>query len=186
MRTLLLLALLAAPLLARPPVVSQVLLMNDLEDKLMELHEKLRSSEAFANKVPQERMILRFQAGAKEFAGRKLNGQSLVKALLEDWKAIQKPMAQCDPEQIRVLEMLAAALEARYKVPPPIPKKERYLAAKVLVKALKSKYDIVRKTAIDGLEKVYGKTLLYRYDATPAQRNERYRKWLREIEKLRR
>ena len=186
MKTLILAALLAAPVLARPPVVSQVIAMDELEGKLMELQEKLRGIEAFANKLPQERMILRFQAGAKEFEGRRMTGQSLVKAILEDWKAVQQPMERCSPEQIRILEMLPTALETRYNVPPPIPRKERHLAGKTLAKALKSKHDIVRKTAIDSLEKIYGKTLLYRYDATPAQRNERYRKWLREIEKKRR
>ena len=55
----------------------------------------------------------------------------------------------------------------------------------LLVKALKSKHDIIRKTAIECLYEIYGRTLLYRHNAPQGHRNERYRKWLKEIDKLR-
>ena len=111
--------------------------------------------------------------------------KDFVKAFLIKWPAVQKAEEKCHPDALRVLALLPDELKARYNFIP-IPKEKRYQASRVLVKALRSKHDIIRKTAIECLNRIYRRTLLYRYNAPPGQRNERYRKWLKEIDKLRR
>jgi len=187
MRTLLLAAVLlglAAPALARPPQSPPFMRMDDLGPRLADLYQQLRQAELFAQKTRQERMILRFQQGAAEFEHKKLTDRAFVEEILVKWQAVQKPEERCEADHLRILALLSGALRARYNVVP-IPKSERYQASKVLVKGLKSKYDIIRKTAIQCLDAIYGRTLLYRHDASPGQRNERYRKWVKEIDRLR-
>jgi hypothetical protein len=184
-RTLFLLALVAVPAVARPPSVTPILRMDELEVKLADLHDKLKAEEEFKNKPRVERMILRFDQGAKTFEGKKLTGEMLCNAILKDWKAIQQPMAQVAPADAAILALLPGALAKRYKAPP-IPKKERYDASKVLVKLLTANHDTIRKAAIDSLFAIYDKSLLYKHDLPKAARRERQAKWRGEITKLRR
>lgn len=188
MRLPLVLLLLSAPLLAKPPSQSSVTRMDDLDVQLTDLLDKLQKQEAFASKPREERMILRYMAGDKEFEGRKLTGQTLAKAILEDWKAVQKPLEEVTADETRILELLASALGQRFgkAAPPPIPKKPRYNASKVLLKALKSRHDTIRKAGIDALHAIYDQRLLYRYDASSGARREKIARWSREIERRKR
>ena len=43
----------------------------------------------------------------------------------------------------------------------------------------------LRKAAIDCLEAIYGRNLMYRADASPGRRDALKKKWVKEIEKLR-
>lgn len=180
----LLLLLLAAPAWARPPAQA-FMRMDELEYELAGLHDRLRKQELFAGKLRRERMIIRFGEGAESFEGKRLTDKGFVEEILVRWSEVQRNEADCNTEHVRILGLLPAALERRYNVVP-IPKKARYDASKVLVKMLRSKHDILRKTAIDCLKGIYGTSLMYRPDATVGQRNERYRKWLKEIDKRRR
>lgn len=184
-RMILFVALLAAPALARPPETPPFMRMDELGPRLVDLAARLNKAELFEKKIRQERMILTFQEGAKRFEGKKLTDKGFVEEILVKWQAVQKAEEQCAADALRILLLLPGALKARYNIVP-IPKAERYQASKILVKALKSKHDIIRKTAIQCLDAIYGRTLLYKHDAPPAHRIERYRKWLKEIDKLRR
>ncbi|MHC4959520.1 MAG: hypothetical protein ACYTGN_14230 [Planctomycetota bacterium] len=184
-RTLILLALVALPAAARPPTVTTILRMDELEVKLADLHDQLKAEEEFKNKPREERMILRFEQGAKTFEGKKLTGEMVCTAVLKDWKAVQKALAELTPAEAEILALLPGALGKRYKAPP-IPKKERFAASKVLVKLLTAKQDTIRKAAIDSLFAIYDKSLLYKHDLPPAARRERQSKWSNEIKKLRR
>ena len=184
MRVLLLTVLFLAPALARPPETPPFMRMDELGPRLADLNAKLQKAELFAKKIRQERMILRFERGDKEFENKRFSDRSFVEEILVKWQAVQKPEEECEADHLRILALLPRALKARYDIFP-VPKAERYQAGKVLVKALKSKHFVLRKTAILCLDAIYGRMLLYRPDASPGQRNDRYRKWLKEIDKLR-
>ncbi len=184
MRMLLLTILFAAPALARPPATPPYMRMDDLGPKLADLNAKLRKAELFASKIRQERMILRFERGDEEFENKKFSDRSFVEEILVKWQAVQKPEEECEADHLRILALLPRALKARYDIFP-VPKAERYQASKVLVKALKIKHFVIRRAAILCLDAIYRRTLMYRADAPSGQRNDRYRKWLKEIDRLR-
>ena len=158
--------------------------MDELGPRLADLASTLNKAELFKKKIRQDRMILTFEQGAKKFEGKKFADKGFVEEILVKWPAVQPAEKKCSEEALRILALLKGSLKARYNLVP-IPKSERYQASKILVKALKSKHDIIRRTAIECLYEIYGRTLLYRHNAPPGHRKERYRKWLKEIEKLR-
>ena len=183
-RATLLLLFLSASVMAKPPS-GLFLRMHDLEQQLSKLHSDLIKAEEFTKKPRQERMILRFQARAKEFEGKKFNDRAFAEEILIRWDAVQKIEAECDANDLRILRLMPDALRARYNEVP-IPKAERYQASKVVLKLLKSKYLHLRKVGIDCLDAVYGHTLAYRADASPGMRSQRYQRWRRELDNRKR
>jgi hypothetical protein len=84
-----------------------------------------------------------------------------------------------------VLLKLPHALKERYAKVVPIPKSARHKASVPLVKALTHKNFYVREAAIESLKAIYGRTLLYKPDATAGARKTKQAKWRKEIENLR-
>lgn len=97
---------------------------------------------------------------------------------------MQASLWDLSSERRRILTELPRAVKARYHRVP-IPKEGRFEASRALVAALMSRHDAIRKTAISALDAIYGRTLLYRYDAPVKHRAEKHEKWVREIHKYR-
>ena len=177
---------LAVPAFARPPEVPEFARMADLKMRLVDRLQTLRAKEEFARKPRQERMVLSFQREIVEFDGKKLTGELVARELFEKWAKLPKKEGDADAEVKRILALVPQAMKVRYANVVPIPKNNRYQASKVLVAALLHKNFHVRKAAIDSLVAIYGRSLLYKPDASSGQRKARQKKWKREIEKLRR
>jgi len=180
------LVLLVAPAIARPPVAPDFARMAELQIQLTDKLQTIRRKEEFARKPRVERMTLSFERGAAEFEGKKLTGERVAEELFEKWSELPKKEGDASPEVKRVLSLVPQAMKVRYANVVPIPKNNRYQASKVLVAALVHKNFHVRKAAIDALVAIYGRSLLYKPDASPNQRKARQKKWKREIDKLRR
>ena len=101
------------------------------------------------------------------------------------WEAVQRPLAETTSEQRRILGLLPGAVRGRYGGTP-IPKEPRFEASRALVAALMSRHDTIRKAALEALDGIYGRTLMYRHDAPAEHRAEKHKRWVSEIHKLRR
>ncbi|MHC4225443.1 MAG: hypothetical protein ACYSUN_15745 [Planctomycetota bacterium] len=181
---LLLLVALAAPAAGRPPEVPDFVRMDELDMKLLNLESRFRQEEEFAKKPRQEKMILLFMGGTPKFEGKTLTGEWMVKEVLEKWDVWKLPAEQTPQEARDVLVKLPHALKERYAKVVPIPKTARHKASLPLVKALTHKNFYVREAAIESLKAIYGRTLLYKPDATPGARKAKQAKWRKEIDSL--
>jgi hypothetical protein len=181
-----LLLIVAAPALARPPEIRDFVRMDELSMKLLNLQATFAREEAFRSKPRQERMILLFMSGAPKFENRQLTGEWVVREVLEKWAVWKLEEVLVPAGAKEIVKQLPHALKERFAKGGPIPKQARYKASLQLVKALTHKNFYVREAAIKSLQEIYGRTLLYKPDESPTTRRQKQRKWRQLIEKLKR
>ncbi len=170
---LLLLALAAA---AQPPVVPDFVRLRKFKDDIASRLVQLKNAEDFASKPMEEKMLLAFLDGQKEFGNEKLTGTLVVKTCLMKWADVQQ--AQPTEAGKRVLGKLPEVLYKRYTDVIDIPK-DRKDVAKDLLKALDSDFFHVRAAAFESLKKMYrtGSGFMYVPEMTKKERAEPIKAW---------
>ncbi len=166
------------PLEPAPPV-------KPIDPEVARLRSALRVSEHAREELALELMIVRFGQGASSFRGVELSDREFVERALVKWEAVQAPLASLTSEQLRILDLLPGAVRVRYNRVP-ISKEGRFEASRALVAGLMSKHDTIRRVAANALDRVYGRTLGYAYNAPEELRAAKYKEWVSVIHRLRR
>ena len=170
------LSLVAAPVAARPPKITNYARIDNLLAHYDRETARLRREAEFRAKPRIERMIIRYRQ-QRTFEGKKLAGDYVVKQVFDDWDAIQKTSPT--EADVKILMQLPQALKANYSGirAVGVNRKERLNASKPLVKALTHDRLHMRQAAIDCLKAIYGTINLYRADASEADRKKAKRSW---------
>lgn len=164
---------------ARPRAMPDFTRYGTLVEQFAEVVSDAREREEFERKPREERLLILFARGAKEFEGKKLTPKWVAEQIFEEWKAVKADTVR--PEDERVLAYCAQAFKehfAHFGVN--IPRdalRERWEASKVFVDALDSNYLPLRQAAFRVLVALY--VVDYDYDPM-AQRSVRVaskRKW---------
>ncbi len=177
---LLLLALVAA---AGPPQSKDYARMNDLLRRLGSRYEALVRQEEFEKKPRVEKILISYGRGEKRFEKFSLTGENVVKVVF-DWDEVKKtpPGEEAD----RVLKKLVQVLTKRYARALDVPKRERYKASVLLVKALTDPRLHVRQAAIDSLKGIYRLTHghFYQADQEAKELKKKQKTWTAYIKRV--
>lgn len=186
MRTGLMILLVASVVAARPPKARGFTREDNLHFRLAEKLQKLEAKEQFEAKPRIEKIIILFQnlkPNDSPYFGKdkdriKLVGDVVATEVIEKWKDVQVPREKVSEENLRILNLLIPAMQARYGRGLDVDKKERYDASKVLVDALTSDYLHIRTVAIDCLKVIYrNQGRFYQPNAPKKDRIDKQKRW---------
>lgn len=152
---------------ARPRAMPDFTRYGTLVEQFAEIVSDAREREEFERKPREEKLLILFARGAKEFEGKKvLTPKWVAQQIFEEWKAVKADSV--GPEEEKILEYCAQVFKehfARFGVNiPPAVLRERWEASKVFVEALDSNHLVLRRAAFRVLSALY----MVDYDYDPA------------------
>lgn len=156
-----------------------------LVQQFAEVVDDAREREAFERKSREEKILILFARGAKEFEGKKLTPKWVAQQIFEEWKAVKAEPAR--PEDLQVLDLCAQAFKQHFDgFGVNLPReaiRERREASEVFLDALDSEYTHLRRAAFRTLEAIYRTEFGYDPDAPRSARLAAKKKWQAHVER---
>jgi len=168
---------------AKPPKIANYRRIDGLLEKFNEAAHQQAEMERFLKKPRMEQMIISFQRRKKEFQGKPLTGEIVVKEVFKSWSALHTANPEADVT--RIANLLPLALMSNYSSmkAASVDKDERHKASLTLIDALNGKQHHVRVLAIACLKHIYGTGNQYSATASSRDRRKSQASWKKLIKR---